>query len=94
MQKDKQLTQSELQIILNEIKFNLKERFPVAGKIHNRSEFYKEIWIDCSQSVKRSIAISSHIRSSREFNNFLDKHGAVCGLYISEAKVHRLQVRF
>lgn len=94
MQKGKQLTRSELQKQLNRLKYHRKEKYPVTGKIHNRSEFYKEIWIDCSKDVKLSITISSHIRSSREFNNFLDKHDAVCGLYISETGVHRLQVRF
>lgn len=94
MQKGKQLTRSELQRQLNSLKYHRKEKFPAAGKIHNRSEFYKEIWIDCSNNVKRSITISSHIRACKEFNNFLDKHDAICGLYISETGVHRLQVRF
>ncbi|OYO43030.1 hypothetical protein CG709_20565 [Lachnotalea glycerini] len=94
MQKGKQLTQSDLQKILNRVKFNQKEKFPVACKIHNRAESYKEIWIDCSNNVKRSITISSHIRACKEFNNYLSEHDAVCGLYISVIGVHRLQVRF
>lgn len=94
MQKDKELTQSDLQKFLNRLKNHKKERFPVAGKVHRRSDIYKEIWIDCSKNVKQSATISSRIRSSKEFNSFLDKHDAVCGLYIDETGVHRLQVRF
>lgn len=97
MPRDKgkpKFTQAELQAVLNRIKFNKKENYPIARKIHNRSDFYFEIWIDCSQQVKRSITISSHIRASKVFNNFLDKHDAVCGLYIEESGIHRLQVRF
>lgn len=95
MPKDKpKFTQSELQTVIDQVKLNKKQKYPIARKVHNRSDFYSAIWIDCSQQVKRSITISSHIRASKEFNSFLDKHGAVCGLYIKENGVHGLQVRF
>jgi hypothetical protein len=88
MQKD------ELQSVLSNLKFNRKEKFPVAGKVIRNMSFYREIWIDCGNNPKQSATISSHMRSSKVFNNFLDKHGAVCGLHIEASGVHKLQVRF
>lgn len=88
------MQRDELQAVLNNLKFNRKEKFPSADKTIRRVSLYREIWINCGNSPKLSATISSHIRASKAFNSFLDKHAAVCGLHIKENGVHRLQIRF
>lgn len=83
----------ELVGLLKTLKINRQDKYPQIAYTKEN-----EIWIHCGMDEKSSEKISSHIRASEKFNQFLDKHEAVCGLHRKKnykgVMVWRLQVRY
>lgn len=85
------MVEKELKQLL--LTFRVDGKFP---KVNHSIE--NEIWINCGLTEEESAKISSHIRIDKEFNNFLDRHNAACGLHrklnYKGVMVWRLQVRY